>query len=61
MGISKTADHFNIKIKITDTTQEPLASSKAPNEGLKDMNLGVPTTSDDSQINIKIPNPVRNF
>merc|ERR1711954_229275 len=36
-------------------SQEPPASSKAPNQDLKDM--GVPKTSDHIQINIRTPNP----
>ena len=39
MGVQKTGDHFHIKIKITDLSQEPLASSKAPNQDLKDMDF----------------------
>ena len=30
-------DHIQIKIKMQNSTQEPPASSKAPNEDLKDM------------------------
>ena len=37
MGISKTSDHIQIKIKMPNPSQEPPASSKAPNEDLKDM------------------------
>ena len=36
MCISKTSDHSQIKIKIPNPSQEPPASSKAPNEDLKD-------------------------
>ena len=39
MGISKTSDHIQIKIKIPNPSQEPPASSKAPNEDLKDMDV----------------------
>ena len=39
MGISKTSDHINIKIKITNPSQEPPASSKSPNQDLKDMDV----------------------
>ena len=39
MGISKTSDHIKIKIKIPNPSQEPPASSKAPNEDLKDMDV----------------------
>ena len=34
---SKVPDHMQIKIKIPDPSQEPPASSKDPNEDLKDM------------------------
>ena len=37
MGASKTSDHIKNKIKMPNPNQEPLASSKAPNEDLKDM------------------------
>ena len=37
MGVSKTSDHIQIKIKVPNHSQEPPASSKAPNEDLKDM------------------------
>ena len=36
-GVSKTGDHIQIKIKMPNPGQEPPASSKAPNEDLKDM------------------------
>ena len=39
MGISKTSDHIQIKIKLPAPTKESLASSKAPNEDLKDMDV----------------------
>ena len=39
MGISKTSDYIQIKIKMTNPSQEPPASSKAPNEVLKDMDV----------------------
>ena len=35
IDISKTTDHIQIKIKMTNTSQEPPASSKAPKAGLK--------------------------
>ena len=35
--ISKTSDHIHIKIKMPNPSQEPPASSKVPNEDLKDM------------------------
>ena len=34
MGVSKTSDHIQIKIKMPNPSQEPPASSKAPNEYL---------------------------
>ena len=39
MGVPMTSDHIKIKIKIPNTSQEPPASSKAPNEDLKDMDV----------------------
>ena len=39
MGISKTSDHIQIKIKMPNPRQEPPASSKAQNEDLKDMDV----------------------
>ena len=39
MGISKNSNHIQIKIKMPNPTQEPPASSKAPNEDLKDMDI----------------------
>ena len=39
MGVSKTSDHIKIKIKMLNPNQELLASSKAPNEDLKDMDV----------------------
>ena len=35
----KTSDHIQIKIKMPDTSQEPPASFKAPNEDLKDIDV----------------------
>ena len=52
VGISKTTDHIQIKIKMPNPSQEPPASSIAPNEDLKDMDV-----SDHIQIKIKMPNP----
>ena len=37
MGVSKTSNHTQIKIKIQIPSQEPHVSSKAPNYDLKDM------------------------
>ena len=39
MGISKTSDHIQIKIKMTILSQEPTTSFKAPNEDLRDMDV----------------------
>ena len=39
MGVSKTSDHIQIKIKMPNPSQEPPASSKTPNEDLKDMDV----------------------
>ena len=39
MGVSKTSDHFQIIIKMPNSSQEPPASSKAPNQDLKDMDV----------------------
>ena len=38
-GVSKTCDHIQIKIKMPNPSQEPPASSKGPNEDLKDMDV----------------------
>ena len=37
MGVSKISVHIQIKIMMPNPSQEPPASSKAPNEDLKDM------------------------
>ena len=37
MAVLKTSDHIQIKIKMSNPSQEPPASSKAPNEDLKDI------------------------
>ena len=39
MGVSKTSDHIQIKIKMPNPSQQPPASSKTPNEDLKDMDV----------------------
>ena len=39
MGVSKTKDHIQIKIKMPNPSQEPPTSSKTPNEDLKDMDV----------------------
>ena len=69
LGVSKTSDYIQIKIKMPNPSQEPPASSKAPNQDMdvlftvkiryraKIQNTGVKKTSDYSQIKIKMPNP----
>ena len=37
MGVSMISDYIQIKIKMTNPSQEPPVSSKAQNEDLKDM------------------------
>ena len=39
MDVSKTTDHFQIKIKMPKPSQEPPASFKAPNDDLIDMDV----------------------
>ena len=39
MRVSETIDHVQFKIKMPNPSQEPPASSKAPDEDLKDMNV----------------------
>ena len=39
MGKLKTGEHIQIKIKIPNPSQELSASTKAPNEDLKDMDI----------------------
>ena len=39
MGVLKTSGHIRIIIKMQNPSQEPPASSKAPNEDLKDKNV----------------------
>ena len=72
MGLPKSSDHIQIKMKMPNPTQDPPESSKAPDEDLKDMMffaplksrerakigiMGVPTTIDHIQIKNKMPNP----
>ena len=38
-GLIKTSDHIQIKIKMLNPSQDPPASSKAPNLDLKDMDV----------------------
>ena len=37
MGVTKTNEHIQIKIKMPNPSQEPPASSKAPNQDINDM------------------------
>ena len=39
MGVSKTSDHIQIKIKMLNLSQEPPAPTKAPNQDLKDIDV----------------------
>jgi len=39
MGVPKTSHHIQINIRMPDLSQEPLASSEAQNEDLKDMDV----------------------
>ena len=39
MGVPKTSDHIQINIRMPNPSQEPPASSKAPNQDLKDMDI----------------------
>ena len=39
IGLLKASDHIKIKIKMPTPSQEPPASSKAPNDDLKDMDV----------------------
>ena len=39
IGLSKTSDHIQIQVKMPNSSQEPPASSKAPNGDLKDMDV----------------------
>ena len=39
MGMSKTSDYIQIKIKMPNPSQEPPSSSKASNEDIKDLDL----------------------
>ena len=72
MGVSKTSNHIKIQIKRPPFSQELPASSKAPNEDVKDtivlctfkikiksqiFNIGISKTSDHIQTKIKIQEP----
>ena len=70
MVVSRTSDHTKIKIKIINPSQEHPASSNAPNQDLKDMDVlstfkikieSQKKTSDHIQIKIKIPTQVKNL
>ena len=63
MGISKTSDHIQIKIKMPNPGQDPQVSSEAPNQDFKDMdvlctlkikmcNIGTSNTTDNRRIQI---------
>ena len=39
MGVSTTRDHIQNKIKMPNPSQEPPASSRAPNKDLEDMDV----------------------
>ena len=38
MGVSNSSDHIQIRIKMSNCSQEPSAASEAPNQDLKHMN-----------------------
>ena len=72
MVVSKTNDHIQIKIKIPNPSQDPPASSEAPNEDLKDkdvlctfksrwraeiQSMSVSKTKDNIRLMIKMLNP----
>ena len=39
VGVSKTSDHIQIKIKVSNPSQEPPAPTKVPYQDLKDMDV----------------------
>ena len=39
LGLPNTSDHIKINIRMPNPSQEPPASSKAPNQDLKDINV----------------------
>ena len=64
MDVPKTSDHIQIMIKMPNPIQEPPASSKAPNEDLKDMDVLCTfkiklesQNSDHGCVNNKLPYP----
>ena len=76
IGVSKTIDHIQIKIKIPNPSKEPPASSKASNQDLRTYmffapsksrykatiwSMGVLKTSYHIPIKIKMPTQVRNI
>ena len=59
LGTPKTSNHIQTKIKMSNPSQETPASSKTPNQDLKDMNVLCTfkvKTSDHIQIKIKMSN-----
>ena len=74
MGVPKTIHHIQINIRMRNPSQEPPASSKAPYQALKVMevicifkikiesqiqNMGVLKFNDHFQIEIKMPNSIQ--
>ena len=72
MSVSKTTDYIQIQIKMSNSSQEPQESSKAPNEDLMDMdvfctlnikieicnqNMGASKTRDQIQTKIQMQHP----
>merc|ERR1711954_392899 len=64
IGISKTSYHIPIKIKMPNPSEEPPASSKAPKEDLKDMDVLCTLkfkiksqNSDHGRVKNQLPNP----
>ena len=71
MGVSKTSDHIQIKIKMPNPSPEPPGSSKVTNEDLEDIDvlctfkiriesqlwsMSILKTSDHVKIMVKMPN-----
>ena len=72
MAVQKTIDHIQIKVQMPNPSQEPPASSKAPNQDLNDINvlctfnikigsqnwiIDISKTIDHIKIKIKMLNP----
>ena len=72
MGVPKTSDYMQIRIRMPNPSHKPPASSKAPNQDLKDMdvlctfkmkikakicNMALSKTSEYIIVKIKMPNP----